>query len=39
MAYDGRQISLTPGVSMPTTNVAANSFFLIGTVEGCAMKL
>jgi len=38
MAYEGRQISLTPGVSIGAMNTAANCFVLMGVVLGCAMK-
>ena len=39
IAYEGRQMSLTPGVSMAAMNTAENSLVLIVAVEGCAMKL
>src|SRR2546428_10262183 len=38
IAYEGRQISFTPGVSMVAMKTAANSFVAIGVVVGCAMK-
>src|SRR5712692_4514931 len=39
IAYDGRQISFTPGVSMDAMKTTENSLVLIGVVVGCAMKL